>query len=158
MAIRVGALPGPCGTSFGSESPPKGQKYAFVTRNHVFREISRKYEIRIQKIFGHEPAARLSWASRTDLRRFGRLAAAVEAHPVPRCREERAGAGLAQAGNVFWRLRFLECRYPGCAPRNASARHSSLETSCGCLRHCPGCGGIPLSLQRWRFKSNPKRP
>ena len=36
MADRMRSLPGPCGGSLGSEGPPKGQKYAFVTRNHLF--------------------------------------------------------------------------------------------------------------------------
>ena len=44
MADPMRALPGPCGASLGSEGPPKGQKYAFGTRNHLFREISRNYE------------------------------------------------------------------------------------------------------------------
>ena len=158
MADPMRALPGPCGASLGSEGPPKGQKYAFGTRNHLFREISRNYENRNSKIFGHESGARLSWASCTDLRSFGRLAAAVEPYPVWSGRERRACCGMAALCIAFWRLRFLDCRYPGCAPRNTSARRCTLETSCGCLRHCPGCGLIPLSLQRWRFKSNPKRP
>ena len=75
MADTMRALPGPCGAS------PKGQKYAFGTRNHLFREISRNYENRSSKIFGHESGARSSWASCTDLRSFGRLAAAVEPYP-----------------------------------------------------------------------------
>ena len=83
MADPMRALPGPCGASLGSEDPPKDQKYAFGTQKHPFREISRNYENRNSKIFGHESGARLSWASCTDLRSFGRLAAAVEAHPVP---------------------------------------------------------------------------
>ena len=61
-------LPGPCGASLGSEGPPKGQKYAFGTRNHLFREISRKNENPNSENFGYEPGAGLSWASRTDLR------------------------------------------------------------------------------------------
>ena len=44
MANPMRALPGLCGASLGSESPPKGQEYAFETRNHLFREISRNYE------------------------------------------------------------------------------------------------------------------
>ena len=158
IANRMEVLPGPCGAPLGSEGPPKGHKYAFGTRNHLFWEISRKYENLNSKNFGHESRAGLSWHSCIDLRRIGWLGAAIEPYPGWSVHERLTGAGIAEAGNVFWRLRFLECRYPGCAPRNASARHSSLETSCGCLRHCPGCGGIPLSLQRWRFKSNPKRP
>ena len=68
MADRMRALPGPCGASLGSEGPPKGQKYAFGTKNHLFREISRKYENQKSKFFGHEPGACLSWTSRTDFR------------------------------------------------------------------------------------------
>ena len=158
MADRMRALPGPCGASLGSEVLPKGQKYAFGTQKHPFREISRNYENRKSKIFGHESGARLSWASCTDLRSFGRLAAAIEPYPGWSVYESLGCAGMTLQGNVFWRLRFLECRYPGCAPRDGSARRSSLEASCGCLCHCPGSGGIPQSLQRCRFKSNPKRP
>ena len=158
MADPMRVLPGLCGAFLGPGGPSKGQKYAFGTQKHLFREISRNFENRNPKFFGHESGARLSWASCTDLRSFGRLAAAVQAHLVQSVYERRACAGFPSLCNLFWRLRFLECRYPECAPRNASARHSSLETSCGCLRHCPGCGGIPLSLQRQRFKSNPKRP
>ena len=44
MADPMRALPGPCGASLGSEGPPKGQKYAFGTQKHPFREISRNYE------------------------------------------------------------------------------------------------------------------
>ena len=157
MADPMRALPGPCGASLGSEGPPKGQKYAFGTQKHPFREISRNYENRNSKIFGHESGARLSWASCTDLRSFGRLAAAVEPYPGWSVYEKFAGAGMPHQGNVFWRLRFLDCRYPGCAPRNTSARRCTLETSCGCLWHCSGSGGISVSLQRQRFKSNPKR-
>ena len=62
------ALPGPCGASLGCEGPPKGQKYAFGTRNHLFREISRKKENPNSENFGYEPGAGLSWAARTDLR------------------------------------------------------------------------------------------
>ena len=71
MADPMRALPGPCGASLGSEGAPKGQKYAFGTEKHPFREISRNYENRNPKIFGHESGARLSWASCTDLRSFG---------------------------------------------------------------------------------------
>ena len=71
MADPMRAPPGPCGASLGSEGPPKGQKYAFGTQKHPFREISRNYENR-------KSGAHLSWASCTDLRSFGRLAAAVE--------------------------------------------------------------------------------
>ncbi len=152
------ALPGLCGASLGSEGPPKGQKYAFGTQNHLFREISRNYENRNSKNFGHESGARLSWASCTDLRSCGRLAAGVEPYPGRSVHENLAEAGMPHQGNVFWRLRFLDCRYPGCAPRNTSARRSTLETSCGCLWHWSGSGGISVSLQRERFKSNPKRP
>ena len=158
MADPMRALPGPCGASLGSEGPPKGQKYAFGTQKHPFREISRNYENRNSKIFGHESGARLSWASCTDLRSFGRLAAAVEPYPGWSVYEKFAGAVNVRQGNVFWRLRFLECRYPGCAPRNASARLRSPEASCGCLGHCPGTRGIPQSLKRYRFKSNLRRP
>ena len=76
MADPMRALPGPCGASLGSEGAPKGQKYAFGTQKHPFREISRNYENP-----NHESGARLSWASGTDLRSFGRLAAAVEPYP-----------------------------------------------------------------------------
>ena len=158
MADPMRALPGPCGASLGSEGPPKGQKYAFGTQKHPFREISRNYENPNSKIFGHESGARLSWASCTDLRSFGRLAAAIEPYPGWSVYESLGCAGMPLQGNVFWRLRFLDCRYPGCAPRNTSARRSTLETSCGCLWHCSGSGGISVSLQRQRFKSNPKRP
>ena len=78
MAHPMRALPGPCGASLGSKGPPKCQKYAFGTQNHPFREISRNYENPNSKVFGHESGARLSWASCTDLKSFGRLAAAVE--------------------------------------------------------------------------------
>ena len=44
MADRMRTLPGPCGASLRSEGPPKCQKYAFGTQNHLFREISRNYE------------------------------------------------------------------------------------------------------------------
>ena len=68
MADPMRALPGPCGSSLGSEGPPKGQKYAFGTQKHPFREISRNYENQISKNFGHEPRAGLSWVRCTDLR------------------------------------------------------------------------------------------
>ena len=68
MADPMRAPPGPCGASLGSEGPPKGQKYAFGTRKHFFREISRNYVNPNAKIFGHESGARLSWACGTDLR------------------------------------------------------------------------------------------
>ena len=68
MANPMRALPSPSGTSLWSEGPSKGQKYAFGTRNHLFRENSRNYENPISKNFGHEPGARLSWASCTDFR------------------------------------------------------------------------------------------
>ena len=68
MANRMRVLPGPCGASLGCEGPPKGQKYAFGTRNHLFREISRKNENPNSENFGYESGAGLSWASRTDLR------------------------------------------------------------------------------------------
>ena len=68
MADRMRALPGPCGASMGSEGPPKGQKYAFGTQIHLFREISRNYENPNSKIFGHEPGAGLFWDSCSDLR------------------------------------------------------------------------------------------
>ena len=122
MADPMRALPGPCGASLGSEGAPKGQKYAFGTRKHPFREISRNYENRNPKIVGHESGARPSWASCTDLRSFGRLAAAVEAHPVPGLHGKLTCAALPTHGNVFWRLRFLDCSYTESAPRNASAR------------------------------------
>ena len=93
MADPMRALPGPCGASLGSEGPPKGQKYAFGTQKHPFREISRNYENRNPKFFGHESGARLSWASCTDLRSFGRLAAAVEPYPGWSVYEKFAGAG-----------------------------------------------------------------
>ena len=153
MADPMGALPGPCGASLGSEGAPKGQKYAFGTQKHPFREISRNYENRNPKKIGHESGARLSWASCTDLRSFGRLAAAVEPYPGWSVYEKLGCARMPLQGNVFWRLRFLDCRYPGCAPRNTSARRSTLETSCGCLWHWSGSGGISVSLQRERFKS-----
>ena len=51
MADRMRALPGPCGASLGYEGPPKGQKYAFGTKNHLFREISRNYENPISNFF-----------------------------------------------------------------------------------------------------------
>ena len=41
MADPMRAFPGPCGPSLGSAGPPTGQKYAFGTQNHLFREISR---------------------------------------------------------------------------------------------------------------------
>ena len=82
MANPMRALPGLCGASLGSESPPKGQKYVFGTRNHLFREFSRNSENRNSKNFGHEPGGRLFWASRTDLRPFGRLAAAGSRIPA----------------------------------------------------------------------------
>ena len=44
MADPMRALPGPCGASLGSGGPPTGQKYAFGTKKHPFREISRNYE------------------------------------------------------------------------------------------------------------------
>ena len=50
MADPMRALPGPCGASLGSEGAPKGQKYAFGTQSHLFREISRNYENRESKI------------------------------------------------------------------------------------------------------------
>ena len=81
MADPMRALPGPCGASLGSEGPPKGQKYAFGTQKHPFREISRNYENRNPKKIGHESGARLFWASCTDLRSFGRLAVAIEPYP-----------------------------------------------------------------------------
>ena len=143
MANPMRALPSPSGASLWSEGPPKGQKYAFGTQKHPFREISRNYENPNSKIFGHESGARLSWASCTDLRSFGRLAAAIEPYPGWSVYEKLAEAGMTHQGNVFWRLRFLDCRYPGCAPRNTSARRCSLETSCGYLGHCPGSGEIP---------------
>ena len=62
----------------------------------------------------------------------------------------RALAILQAAGIGALALRF--------APRNPSAGRSSLETPCGYLWHSSGSGGITLSLQCWRFKSNPKRP
>ena len=37
MADPMRALPGLCGASLGSEGPPKGPKYAFGTRNRLFR-------------------------------------------------------------------------------------------------------------------------
>ena len=77
MAHPMRAIPGPCRASLGSKGAPKCQKYAFGTRNHPFREISRNYENPNSKDFGHESGARLSWASCTDLKSFGRLAAAV---------------------------------------------------------------------------------
>ena len=65
MADRMRALPGPCGASMGSEGPPKGQKYAFGTRKHLFREISRNYENQNSKKIGHEPGTRLPRTFRT---------------------------------------------------------------------------------------------
>ena len=81
MADPMRALLGPCGASLGSKGPPQCDKFAFGTRNHPFREISRNYENRNSKVSGHESGARQSWASCTDLRSFGRLAAAVEPYP-----------------------------------------------------------------------------
>ena len=46
MADPMRAFPGPCGASLGSGGAPKGQKYAFGTQKHPFREISRNYENR----------------------------------------------------------------------------------------------------------------
>jgi len=92
MADPMRALPGPCGASLGSKGAPKGQKYEFGTQKHPFREISRNYENRNPKNFGHESGARLSWASCTDLRSFGRLAAAVEQYPGWSVYEKYAGA------------------------------------------------------------------
>ena len=106
------ALPSLYGASLASEGPPKGQKYAFGTQKHPFREISRNYENRNSKIFGHESGARLSWASCTDLRSFGRLAAAVEPYPGWSVYEKYAGAGKVLRGNVFWRLRFFGLQVP----------------------------------------------
>ena len=105
------ALPGPCGAYLGSKRLPKCQKYAFGTQNHPFREISSNYENPNSKIFGHESGARLSWASCTDLRSFGRLAAAVEPYPGWSVYEKFGCAGMTPRGNVFWRLCFLDCRY-----------------------------------------------
>ena len=68
MADPMRALPGPCGASLGSKGPPKGQKYAFGTQNHLVREISRNYENPNSKIFDLESGARLSWVRCTDLR------------------------------------------------------------------------------------------
>ena len=51
MADPMRALPDPCGASLGSEGAPKGQKYAFGTRNHIFREISRNYENPFEKFW-----------------------------------------------------------------------------------------------------------
>ena len=68
MANPMRALSDPCGASLGSEGPPKGQKYAFGTRNRPFREILWNYEKRNSKNDIHEPGGRLSWASRTDLK------------------------------------------------------------------------------------------
>ena len=51
MADPMRALPGPCGASLGSEGPPKGQKYAFGTQKHPFREISRNYENRFKNFW-----------------------------------------------------------------------------------------------------------
>ena len=68
MADPMRALPGPCGASLGSEGPPKGQKYAFGTQNHLFREISRNYENPNSKIFGHESGLGLFWACCTGFR------------------------------------------------------------------------------------------
>ena len=51
MADPMRALPGPCGASLGSEGAPKGQKYAFGTQKHPFREISRNYENRGDRKF-----------------------------------------------------------------------------------------------------------
>ena len=112
MADPMRALPGPCGASLGSEGPPKGQKYAFGTQKHPFREISRNYENRNSKIFGHESGARLSWASCTDLRSFGRLAAAVEPYPGWSVYGKFAEARMPHQGNVFWRLRFFGLQVP----------------------------------------------
>ena len=102
MADRMSALPGPCGASLGSEGPPKGQKYAFGTQKHPFREIWRNYENRNPKIFGHESGARPFWASCTDLSSFGRLAAAVEPYPGWSVYEKSGCAGFLTLGNVFW--------------------------------------------------------
>ena len=144
--------------------PPWGPKVPLKVRNTRLGHkstLSEKFR-GIMKIgsknFGHESGARLTWASCTDLRSFGRLAAAIEPYPGWSVYEKSAGARMTHQGNVFWRLRFLDCRYPGCAPRNTSTRRCTLETSCGCLWHCSGSGGISVSLQRQRFKSNPKRP
>ena len=68
MANPMRVLPSACGASLGSEGPPKGQKNVFGTENHIFLEISRNLENGYSNISGHESGARLSWASRTDLR------------------------------------------------------------------------------------------
>ena len=68
MADPMRALTGPCGVFLGSAGPPKGQKCAFGTVNHLFREISRNFENPNSKIFGHEAGAGVFGASRRDLR------------------------------------------------------------------------------------------
>ena len=49
MANSMRALPSPYGASLGSEGPPKGQKYAFGTKNYLFREIRGIMKIRFPK-------------------------------------------------------------------------------------------------------------
>ena len=138
MANPMRALPSPSGASLGSEGPPKGQKCAFGTRNHIFWEISRNYEIPNSKNFGLESGARLSWVRWTDSRAFGRLAVAAAQNPVPGLHGKLACTGLAEAGNVFWRLRILDGGDAGCASRDASGRRWCPETSCVWLGHYLG--------------------